>query len=111
MRNGLAIVIAGTRTDWPGGPRKLTPLGPNRERIQTFWFGATLAPGDNEVWFRITSDAIRRMRETTAGLRGARLVELLIAWLGESPDQQLRYFNEFQVFVSDDGDTRIEHMR
>ena len=27
----LVIVIAGTRGDWPGGPRTLTPREPNRE--------------------------------------------------------------------------------
>ena len=53
-RRGPAIVIDVTREDWPGGgPRTLTPLDPNREpNRQTFWFGAELAPDDNEVWFR-----------------------------------------------------------
>ena len=46
MSNGPAIVIEGTREDWPGGPRTLTPLDPAREpNRQTFWFGAELAPG------------------------------------------------------------------
>ena len=40
-----AIVIEGTRNDWPGGPRTLTPLDPDLEpNRQTFWFGAELAP-------------------------------------------------------------------
>ena len=31
MSTGPAIVIEGTREDWPGGPRTLTPLDPGRE--------------------------------------------------------------------------------
>ena len=43
-----AIVIEGTRGDWLGGPRTLTPLDPDREpNRRTFWFGAELAPDGN----------------------------------------------------------------
>ena len=35
----LASVIAGTREDWPGGPRTLTPREPTREPNGTLWFG------------------------------------------------------------------------
>ena len=60
MSNGPAIVIDVTREDWPDGPRTLTRLDPNRDpNRQTFWFGAELAPDDNEVWFRITMEAVR----------------------------------------------------
>ena len=59
------------------------------------------------VWFRIASEAVRRMKEQTPGARGDRLVDALFAWL--TPDRQLAPdLNRFQVLVSDDGDTRIE---
>ena len=68
MTNGPAIVIRGTREDWPGGPRTLRPLDPNREpNRQTFWFGAELDPGNEQVWFRITLEAVHRMQEETPG--------------------------------------------
>ena len=113
MSNGPAIVpviiIEGTREDWPGGPRTLTRLDPNREPNRlTFWFGAELAPDDNEVWFRITLEAVRRMQEKTPGVRGNRLVDALLAWLSDNRDHQLEDLNRFQVYVSDAGDTRIE---
>ena len=104
------IVIEGTREDWPGGPRTLTPLDPHQEapnRMIT-WFGAELAPDDNEVWFRITLEAVHRMEEKTPGARGNRLVDALLAWLSDDPDHQLADLNRFQVYVSDAGDTWIE---
>ena len=58
MSNGPALVIEGTREDWPGGRRTLTRLDPNMEpNRQTYWFGAELTPGDSQVWFRITMEA------------------------------------------------------
>ena len=109
MSNGPAIVIEGTREDWPGGPRTLTALDPNREPNRlTFWFGAELTPDDNEVWFRITMEALRRIQEERPGARGNRLLDALLAWLRDNPDRQLEDLNRFQVFVSDAGDTRIE---
>ena len=43
--DGLAIIIEGTRGDWPGGPRTLTAGVPGREpNGQTLWFGAELDP-------------------------------------------------------------------
>lgn len=103
-----AIVIEGKCAVWPSGPQTLKSLPPDRERDRAaFWFGTRAELGGNEVWFRIASEAVRRMREKTAELRGARLVALLIAWLNESPDHQLDDLNEFQVLVAEDGETRI----
>ena len=60
--DGPKIVIEGTREDWPGGPRTLTPRDPSRDpNRQTFWFGAEIDPDDSQVWFRIASEAGRRM--------------------------------------------------
>ena len=85
MSNGPAIVIDVTREDWPGGPRTLTPLDPNREpNRQTFWFGAELAPGGNQVWFRITLEAVHRMEEKTPDARGNRLVDALLTWRSDA---------------------------
>ena len=113
MTNGPAIVpaivIDGTREDWPGGPRTLTPLDPDREpNRQTFWFGAELATAGNQAWFRVTLEAVRRMQEETPGARGNRLVDALIAWLSDDRNHQLEDLNRFQVYVSDAGNTRIE---
>ena len=107
--DGPKIVIEGQCAVWPGEPQILTALPPDREKDEAvFWFGTRAEPGGNDVWFRITSEAVRRMREKTAALRGARLVALLMAWLDESPDHHIDDFNEFRAFVSDAGDTRIE---
>ena len=76
----MAIVIEGTREDWPGGARTLTAREPTREPNGTFWFGAELDPdpdGD-QVWFRIAEEAVGRMPEKTPRDRGARLVNALI---------------------------------
>ena len=66
----LAIVIAGRREDWPGGPQTLAPREPTREpNGQTLWVGAELDPdGDHhdQVWFRIAEEAIGRMPEKDA---------------------------------------------
>ena len=48
------------------------------------------------------------MRENTPERRGARLVACLINWCNESNNHQLESPDEFQVFVSDADDTRIE---
>ena len=104
-----AIIIEGTREDWSDGPRTLTPLDPDREpNRRTFWFGAELAPDGNQVWFRITVEAVRRMQEKTPGARGNRLVDALFALLSDDPDHQLEDLNRFQVYVSDAGNTRIK---
>ena len=104
---GPQIVIKGRREDWPGGARTLTPREPGREpNRQTFWFGAELDPDGSQVWFRITSEAVRRMREGDAVGRGERLVDALLAWL--TPARRLGpEVNRFQVLVSDDGDIRL----
>ena len=80
VRGRLAVVIEGTREDWPGGARTLTPRYPTREPNGTFWFGAELPAGD-QVWFRIAEEAIGRMPEKTPRDRGARLVDALIVWI------------------------------
>ena len=105
------ITIEGKRTDWPGGARTLLPRDPSREpNGQTFWFGAEIDPDGCQVWFRITSEALRRMREETPRARGTRLIDALLAWL--PPDSQLgRALSRFEVLVSDDGDTWIERLR
>ena len=106
--DGPQIVIEGRREDWLGGARTLTPRELCREpNRQTFWFGAELDPDGSQVWFRITAEAVRRMKEQTPEARGERLVDALLAWL--TPDRELEpELNRFQVLVSDDGDTRIE---
>ena len=77
---GPEIVIEGTRGDWPNGARTLSPRDPCREpNGQTFWFGAELDPDGSQVWFRIASEAVRRMKEQTPGVRGDRLVDALFA--------------------------------
>ena len=86
--DSLAIIIEGRREDWPGGARLLTPCKSCRERNRlTVWFGAELAPDGNEVWYRITEEAIHRMREKTPRARGACLVDALVTWM--TPDRQL----------------------
>ena len=109
----LAIVIAGRREDWPGGPRTLVPREPTREpNGQTLWVGAELDPdGDHDqVWFRIAEEAIGRMPEKTPGDRGRRLVDALIVWI--TPDRLLQPgINRFEVRVSEAGDTWIERLR
>ena len=78
---GPKIVIAGTREDWPGGSQTLTPREPTREpNGRILWFGAALDPdGSQQVWFRITAEAVGRMREKTPRARGARLIDALLA--------------------------------
>ena len=109
--DGPEIVIAGTRGDWPGGTRTLMPRDPSREpNGHTVWFGAELDPDGNQVWFRITSEAARRIKEETPSARGDHLIDALLAWM--TRDHQLRpYLNRFHVLVSDDGDTFIERLR
>ena len=59
-------------------PQTLTELPADREQERhAFWFGAWLAPDGNEVWFRITSEAIERMPENTLQRRGKCLVAAL----------------------------------
>ena len=108
MVSELAVVIEGTREDWPGGARTLTPRYPTREPNGTFWFGAELPAGD-QVWFRIAEEAIGRMPEKTPRDRGARLVDALIVWI--TPDRPLEPgINRFEVRVSETGDTWIERL-
>ena len=109
--DGSTIVIEGSRGDWPGGVRTLTPRESFLEHNgQTFWFGADLDPDGSQVWFRISSDAVRRMSERTPTARGDRLIDALLGWL--TPDRPLRReLNRFEVRVSDDGDAWIERLR
>ena len=106
----LAIVIAGTRGDWPGGPRTLTPREPTREPHGTLWFGAELDPDGDQVWFRIAEAAVARMPAATPADRGRLLVDALIFWI--TPDRALQPgINRFEVRVSDAGDTWLERLR
>ena len=109
---GPEIVIAGTREDWPGGAQTLTPRDPTREpNGWIFWFGAELDPAGSQVWFRITAEAVGRMREKTPRARGARLIDALLAWLMSGHQLQLE-LNRFEVRVSAGGDdTWIERLR
>ena len=114
---GPTIVIAGTREDWPGGPRTLTPRYPTREPNGTLWFGAELPAGD-QVWFRIAEEAIGRMPEKTPRDRGARLVDALIVWI--TPDRQdvngyLEELNErcnrlYEIQCRHDDDPRLPNI-
>ena len=94
-----------------GGPRTLTPRASGREpNGRTLWYGAELNPAGRQVWFRITAEAVCRMREKTPLARGERLIDALLAWL--EPDRGLkRELNRFEVQVTDDGDTWIELLR
>ena len=94
----------------PAAIGTLTSRDPSREpNRQTFWFGAELDPDGSHVWFRIASEAVRRMGEQTPRARGDRLVDALLAWLMTPDRRQLEPdLNRFQVLVSDDGDTTIE---
>ena len=104
-----AIVIDREYPTWPTGPQALTELRACREHERAaFWFGFRLAPDGNNVRFRITGEAIQRMPEDTPRRRGARLVAALLTWLGDDPERRLEDLNDFQVYVSDAGDTRIE---
>ena len=99
-------------SDWPGGAQTLTPRDPTREpNGRILWFGAALdADGSQQVWFRITAEAVGRMREKTPRARGARLIDALLAWL--TPDRQLQpELNRFEVRISEAGDTWIERLR
>ena len=106
----LAIVIAGRRGDWPGGPQTLTPREPTREPNGTLWFGAEFDPAGA----RSGSGSPKRPSagwpaETPVG-RGRRLLDALIVWI--TPDRQLDPgINRFEVRVSEAGDTWIECLR
>ena len=101
----LAIVIAGTRGDWPGGPRTLIPRDPRpcEPDGRTLWFGADLDPdGSRQVWFRITaaSPSAGCRREDARTAAADRLVDTLLAWLAP-PDRELEPgINRFHVRVS-----------
>ncbi len=114
MTNGQAIVpaivIEGPREDWPGGPQIFRSRPARREPDHdAFWFRAQLCPGDNLLEFRITHADLRKMRENTPEGRGGHLIMCLKAWIEENQDYQLKVIDAFDVFVSDAGDTRIEH--
>ena len=108
--HGPRIIIAGTREDWPGGVRTLTPREPTREPNGSLWFGAEFSPDGKQVWFRIASETVDQLPADTPGARGDRLIDALLAWL--PPDDRLeRDVNRFEVQVSDEGDTWIERLR
>ena len=105
----LAIIIAGRREDWPGGPRTLTARTATREPNGTLWFGAELDPTGDQVWFRIDEEAIGRMPEQTAEARGRQLVDALLLRTDELPLKCA--INCFEVGVSDTGNAWIERLR
>ena len=57
--------------------------------------------------FWIATEDIERIANTPE-TRGARLLDRLIAWLGEPDNRLSENVNDFQVFFSDEGETRIE---
>ncbi len=104
------IIIAGTREDRPGGTRALTPRDPCREPNGTHGFGADLDPDAKQVWFRVASEDIRRIRAETPRTRGDRVVDARLAWL--SPRHRpRRHLNRFELRISDQGDTWVERLR
>ena len=69
---GLPIIIpVGAYTGWwRGGYHTLTWLPPDRDPYEDMWeLGVRVDPGGKEVWFRIASEAISRMRENTPARR------------------------------------------
>ena len=112
MGNGPAIVIEGTREDWPGGCQILTPLDPNQvPNHDAFRFGAQVEPAGIVVWFRIAHEAIERMRENASRRRGARFVDALLTRHRDGPACLLEGVNYFHVCVSDAGDVTVEAER
>ena len=101
--DGPTIAIEGTREDWPrrrSNPDAARPQ-PRTERADLL-VRRRARPGRHPA-----VEAVRWMREQTPGARGDRLVDVLLAWM--PPDHPLDPdLNRFQVWVSDDGDTRIE---
>ena len=65
---------------------------------RTYWFAAELDPAGSQLWFRITSEAVHRMRKKTPRARWAFFVDALITWM--RPERQLGpELNRFQVHV------------
>ena len=81
----LVSVIAGTREDWPGGARTLTPRESTREPNGTLGFRAELDPDGDQVWFRTDEDAVGPMPAETPADRGRRLVDVLIVLITSDP--------------------------
>ena len=101
-----AIIIEGRRDDWPGGARTLIPCKPDREQDrQVHWFGAELDPDGIEVWFRISTEAVGRMKEKTPRARGNRLIDALLDWM-KLPNRQSD-LPDFDVEVDADGRTQV----
>ena len=107
----LAIVIAGTRGDWPGGARTLTPREPTREpNVDPLVRGRARSGRRPRSGSGIAEDAVGRMPVETPADRGRRLVDALIVWI--TPDRQLEPgINRFEVRVSEAGDTWLERLR
>ena len=66
------ILIAGTRDDWPDGPRTLRPRQATREPNGALCFGAELDDSADQVWFRIDEQSIGRMPDQTPAAKGRR---------------------------------------
>ncbi len=70
----MAIVIAGTREDWPRGTRTLTPHDPIREpNGRTLWFGAGLDPDGEQEGVRSGDQVALDLGEYPATDRAARV--------------------------------------
>ena len=96
----FAIVIAGRRGDWPGGPRTLTPREPTREPNGTFWFGGpSLDPAGGQVWFRIGEEAIGRIARGYARSPRAPLGRRPHRLDHAGPAAPARHHNRFEVLV------------
>ncbi len=106
-----AIIIAGERGDWPGGPATLRPRRPTREPNGALWFGAELKASGDQVWFRIEEEDVGRLPGNDPGTRGRFLTDALLARV-EAGDIRLRSaINRFEVRVSDTGEAWIERLR
>ena len=106
-----AIVIAGERGDWPGGPETVRPRRPTREPNGSLWFGAELDMSGNQVWFRIEAEHVGRLAGNDAGARGRLLIDTLLARVKRGDIQLQSAINRFEVQVSDTGDAWIERLR
>ena len=76
----MAIVIEGTREDWPGGAITLTVREPTREPNGTFWFGAELGPAGVEA--RVTAHSGRVGLASELPSRGASTTDVMLAGTG-----------------------------
>ena len=109
-----AIVIAGRRDDWPGGPRTLAPRQATREANGTLVVRRRtrrLDDSGDQVWSRIDKGSIGRMPDKTPEAKGRHLIDALLAHIKEKRLSTQVGLNRFDVRVSNTGDTWIERLR